>query len=283
MEERDRYTSSSIKNRLQDLHEAFADKNVKAVLTVIGGFNSEELLSGINWDLIKKNPKIFCGFSDITALSNAIYAKTGLVAFHGPHYSSFGMKRGLEYTMEQFKKAVMGGHRFQVLPSGHWSDDEWYRDQEKREMIANTGLKTLKPGKAKGTIVGGNLSTMILLGREYMPKLDSTILFVEECHGGVKDIQGFIRNFGALTRLPGFGKIKGLVFGRFQKATRWEMEDFKELLSRRSLLAERNIPIVCNADFGHTTPFFAFGIGGTAELVAGAQEAQLFFDPFVRE
>ncbi len=281
VEEKDRYGSSTVEHRLEDFHAAFADKNVKAVLSVIGGFNSEELLSGIDWALIKRNPKIFCGFSDITALNNAIFAKTGLVNFSGPAYASFGMKRGFEYTLEQFKKAVMGSHRFQVLPSSNWSDDEWYMNQDKREFIPNNGLKVLKPGRAKGMIVGGNLSTLILLGKDYMPKLAGSILFVEECNEMEMDKPYFHRMFGALTRTPGFEKIKGLVFGRFQKETKWEMEDFKELISRR--LADKNIPIVCQADFGHTTPFFTFGIGGTAELDADQNGAQLFFEPFVKE
>lgn len=283
VEVKDRYGSSSVEQRLEDLHAAFADKNVKAVLTVIGGFNGEELLAGLDWSLIKRNPKIFCGFSDTTVLSNAIFAKTGLLNFSGPAYSSFGMKRGFEYTLEQFKKAVMGAHRWQVLPSSHWSDDAWYLNQDKREFIQNPGPKVLKTGKAKGHIVGGNLSSLILLGREYTPKLEGAILFVEECHEGEMDTVVIMRQFGALTRMPGFGKIKGLVLGRFQKQTNWQMEDFRELIARRPELAGRDLPIVCNADFGHTTPFFTFGIGGTAELIAHDNGAQLFFEPFVKE
>ncbi len=282
VEEKDAYGSSSVAHRVEDLHAAFADKKVKAVLTVIGGFNSEELLGNIDWGLIKRNPKIFCGFSDITALSNAIYAKTGLVAFSGPHYSSFGMKKGFDYTLEQFKKALMGTHRTQVLPSANWSDDAWYIDQEKRAFVANEGLKVWKQGKAKGPIVGGNLSTLILLGREYMPKLEGAVLFVEECNDSDLDKVLFMRNFGALTRTTGFEKIKGIVFGRFQKGTHWTDEDFRELFARRPELSERDIPMVTGADFGHTTPCFTFGVGGTAELDATPKGAALYFEPFVK-
>lgn len=284
VEERDRYVSSSIKSRVDDLHEAFADKNVKAVFSAVGGTNSEELLERIDWNLIKRNPKVFCGFSDITTLSNAIYGKTGLVAFSGPHYSSFGMKRGFEYTMEQFKKAVMGTHRHQVLSSANWSDDAWYMDQEKRQFIANLGMKVFKQGVAKGTIIGGNIGTLaILLGSSYMPKLNNSILFLEEC-GDCEGSRDFtMRQFGALVRQPGFDKIKGIVFGRFQKATRWEPTDFQELISRRPELAKRNIPIITGVDFGHTTPIFTFGIGGTAEIHADQNGAQIFFEPFVKE
>ena len=93
------YCCASIEDRIEDLHDAFRDKNVKAILTVIGGYNVNQILDYIDYDLIKNNPKIICGFSDITALLNAITAKTGLVTYYGPHYSSFGMKKGFEYTL----------------------------------------------------------------------------------------------------------------------------------------------------------------------------------------
>ena len=91
----DDFRSSSVSSRVEDFHDAFLDKNVKAILTTIGGFNSNQLLKYIDFDLIKKNPKILCGYSDITVLSNAIFAKTGLVAYSGPHYSTFGIKHGI--------------------------------------------------------------------------------------------------------------------------------------------------------------------------------------------
>lgn len=85
-EEMDRFRSSSADSRAEDLHEAFADPGVKGILTAIGGYNSNQLLSRLDYDLIGKNPKVFCGFSDITALQNAIFAKTGLVTYSGPHF-----------------------------------------------------------------------------------------------------------------------------------------------------------------------------------------------------
>lgn len=97
------YMCTNAKDRAEDLNEAFRDKNVKAILTVIGGFNSNQILKYLDFEMIKNNPKILCGFSDITILLDAIYAKTGLVTYYGPHYSSFGMKKGFEYTLEKFK------------------------------------------------------------------------------------------------------------------------------------------------------------------------------------
>lgn len=88
--ESDMFSSTTIEHRFEDLHNAFLDQTVDGILTVIGGFNSNQLLRYIDWEIIKNNPKIFCGYSDITVLNNSIYAMTGLVTYSGPHYSSFG-------------------------------------------------------------------------------------------------------------------------------------------------------------------------------------------------
>src|SRR3990167_2412519 len=156
IEESDDFVSSSIESRIKDLHEAFLDKNVKAVSTVIGGFNSNQLLKYIDWDLIKNNPKILCGFSDITALNNAILAKTGLVTYSGPHYSTFGQKLYFDYTLDYFKKCLFSDESFNVEPSDSWSDDHWYKNQDDRKLIPNEGWLTINEGKAGGTILGAN-------------------------------------------------------------------------------------------------------------------------------
>src|SRR3989344_4608492 len=149
VDEQDMFGSSSVKSRVEDLHAAFSDKNVKAVLTVIGGYNSNQLLDYIDWSIIKNNPKIFCGFSDITALGNAIYARTGLVTYYGPHYSTFGQKLHFDYTLDYFKKCLLSGAPFEVLPSKEWSDDLWFMDQNQRELEPNPGWKVLNEGEAK--------------------------------------------------------------------------------------------------------------------------------------
>ena len=157
------YLSASKEHRVEDLNEAFRDKNVKAILTVIGGFNSNQILDYIDYEAIKENPKIFCGFSDITALSNSIYAKTGLVTYSGPHYSSFGMKKGIEYTIEYFKKMFFEDAEIELEASKEWSNDAWFMDQENREFIENEGLFIINEGEAEGEMVGGNLCTLNLL------------------------------------------------------------------------------------------------------------------------
>lgn len=89
---RDRFDSSPAEARAEDLHAAFADPGVKAILTTLGGYNSNGLLDRLDYGLIRENPKILCGFSDITALASAIQVRTGLVTYSGPHFSTFAMK-----------------------------------------------------------------------------------------------------------------------------------------------------------------------------------------------
>ena len=104
--EHDLFDSASIVSRVEDLHEAFADPSVDAILATIGGFNCNELLPYLNYDLIAQNSKIFCGYSDTTALLNAIYAKTGMETYMGPSYSSFKMEAGQNYQTESWLKAI---------------------------------------------------------------------------------------------------------------------------------------------------------------------------------
>lgn len=92
VDEADGLLSSSTQSRVDDLHAAFSDPDVAGILTVIGGFSSNELLPYLDWELIGANPKTLCGYSDITALQNAIHARTGLVTYSGPHWSTFGMR-----------------------------------------------------------------------------------------------------------------------------------------------------------------------------------------------
>jgi len=159
-EENDEFDSSSVASRVADIHAAFADPRVKGILTVIGGYNSNQLLRYLDYDLIKANPKILCGFSDITALGTAIYARTGMTTYSGPHFSTFGMEKGLEYTLENFKKCLTNIEPFEITPSKEWSDDAWHRDQVNRSFIPNEGFLVINYGQAEGKLLGGNLCTL---------------------------------------------------------------------------------------------------------------------------
>lgn len=261
------YNCASIEDRVEDLHKAFEDTNVKAVLTVIGGYNINQILDYINYDLIRKNPKIFCGFSDITALANAIYAKTGLVTYSGPHFSSFGMKKGFEYTEKYFKKMFLEEEPVLIENSKEWSNDNWYKNQEERIFIENEGMKVIHQGEAEGKIIGGNLCTLNLLqGTEYMPDLENSILFLED--DGLVGKEAFNKEFDrdlqSLLHTLKTKKIKGLILGKAEKNCEMTEIKWRQILQTKSKL--QDIPIVLNADFGHTTPIFTFPIGGYAKI-----------------
>ncbi len=268
VDEHDLMHSSSVTSRLSDLHDAFMDQNVKGILTVIGGYNSNQLLDFIDYNLIKQNPKIFCGFSDITALGNAIYHKTGLVTYSGLHFSSFAMQKGIDYSLEYFKKIFFETKEIPLISSREWSDDTWYRDQDKRVFYPNSEYSVLNLGQAKGKIIGGNLGTLQLLrGTCYMPSLKDTILFLEEVSNdsGV-EVYEFDRNLQSLTQDPLFESVRGIIIGRFENNFDMTSKKLQHILSSKPFL--KSIPIIANADFGHTTPIFTFPIGGTCYLEA---------------
>ncbi len=272
IEENDDFMSSSIKSRVEDLHKAFSDKNIKAIITVIGGFNCNQILRYLDWDLIKNNPKIFCGYSDITALNNAIFAKTGLVNYSGPHYSSFGQELYFDYTLEYFKKCLLSEQAFEIKPSLKWSDDAWYKNQNQINLIDNNGFLIINKGKAVGTIIGANLCTFNLLqGTEYFPDLENSILFIED--DGASLPHSFDRDLQSLIHQARFNLVKGIVVGRFQKASNITNEILIKIIKSKKEL--NNLPIIANVDFGHTDPKITFPIGGEVNLEAQNNQIKL--------
>ena len=270
--EKNDFTSSSIESRIEDLHDAFSDKKVKAIFTAIGGANSNQLLKYMDWELITNNPKIFCGFSDITALNNSIFTKTGLVTYSGPHYSTFGQKLHFDDTLDYIKKCLMSNDQIEIKPSESWSDDEWYKNQDKRNLIKNDDWLVINGGKADGTILGGNLCTFNLLqGTEYMPDLDNSILFLEDDY--LTNPDTFDRDLQSLIHLPDFNKVKGVVIGRFQNKSEVTNKLLTQIIKTKKEL--NTIPVIANVDFGHTDPKVTLPIGGVVELVANSTNSKI--------
>jgi muramoyltetrapeptide carboxypeptidase LdcA involved in peptidoglycan recycling len=267
--EHDEFASSSIEYRLEDLHEAFGDKNVKAVMTSIGGFNSNQLLDHINWRMIAKNPKVLIGYSDITALQNAIFQKTGLITYNGPHYSTFGQKQAFEYTLEYFKKCLISeDESFMVVPSAEWSNDAWYINQDDRNLLKNDGWKVMNRGWGSGTILGGNLCTFNLLqGTQYFPNDRDVVLFLEDDGetGPRTDVE-FDRNLQSLISMPEFGSVRGIVVGRFEMASEMTLQKLTKIIGSKRELA--HLPVIADVDFGHTDPKITFPIGGEMNIEA---------------
>jgi len=272
-EEVDAYSSSSIASRISDLHDAYKDKDIKAIFAVIGGYNSNQLLPYLDWTLIKNNPKPLLGYSDTTALQNAIYAKTGNISYSSPAYSTFGQKLYFDYTCEYFKKAVMEEClSFEIEPSDEWTDDLWFLNQKERIPHKNEGWTFISSGDATGVIIGGNLSTLVtLFGTEFMPDLTDKILFLEDDE--TSDFSQFDRLFQSLVLQPNFSKVKGLVLGRFQIKSDITDDKLKRLISTRPEL--KGIPIIANVDFGHTSPIITYPIGGSVEIISNKDSGSI--------
>ncbi len=264
--EKDHFNSSSIQSRIRDIHAAFYDKQVQAILTAIGGFNSNQLLPFIDFELIKQNPKILCGFSDITALANAIFARTGLVTYSGLHFSTFAMQKEFEYNQEYFDKCLVNCEPYEVIASPSFSDDAWYIHQEQRKILPNHGFWSINHGTASGTIVGGNLSTLALLfGTKYMPSLKDTIVFLEDDELTKEDTGvTFDDKLHSLMQQPDADCIRGIVIGRFQLQSEISRDKIEFMIRSNPKLT--HIPIIANVDFGHTNPLVTFPIGGTARI-----------------
>jgi muramoyltetrapeptide carboxypeptidase LdcA involved in peptidoglycan recycling len=272
VEDCDDFVSSSVGERVADLHEAFADPRVEGILTVIGGFNSNQLLRRIDYELIAANPKVFCGFSDITALQNGIYARCGLVTYSGPHYSSFGMAQLFDYTEAAFRACVFDSGSLEIRPAPGWSDDEWWLDQDHRQVEPSTAWWVISPGRAEGTVLGGNQCTFNLLqGTEFLPDLDGSVLFLED-DAAVKPWD-FDRDLVSIIQQPGFEAVRALVIGRFQRASAMTRPLLEQIVTTKPELS--GLPVIANVDFGHTTPIITFPIGGTAEVVADPEDPRL--------
>ncbi len=266
----DDFYSNSIEDRIADLHAAFEDPNVKGILTAVGGYNANQLLRYIDYELIQENPKVICGYSDSTALLLAIYKKTGLTTYVGPNFTSLGMKVGMEYTMEYFKKAIMGQNAFELTQSDTWSDDPWLLELEDRNFYPNQGYMMIQEGEAEGTIIGGNLCTINLLqGTEYMPSLKNSILFIEDDEESHPF--SFDRELQSLLQQPDASGIKGIIIGRFQKESGMTDYALQEIIASKYEL--RGIPVIANANFGHATPVATIPIGTKASLVAHRGQA----------
>ena len=272
-EESDAFLSSSIESRIKDLHEAFRNPEVKAVISVIGGFNSNQLLRYIDWELIGKNPKIFLGYSDISALQNAIFAKTGLVTYSGPAYSTFGQKLYFDYTLEYFKKCLFADEYYETKPSETWTNDDlWWEKQDARNPVPNSGPYVINEGVAEGTVLGSNLCTFNLLqGTEYLPDLKNSVLFLEDDENATPVL--FDRDLQSLIHQPGFEGVRGIVLGRFEKKSKMTKEKLTAIIRTKKELDR--MPMIADTDFGHTQPMITFPIGGEARISTSLQAIKI--------
>ncbi len=251
------YKTRTVKERLDDLHSMFADKDVSAVFCLRGGYGSAQLLDKIDYDLIRNNPKIFLGYSDITAMHLAINKLTGLITFHGPVLLS-GFSN---YTVEYFRKAL-----FDKNPIGKVSNPD---TKSGIRLIHPT--RTIKPGKASGKLIGGNLTLICsLMGTPYEIDTKGKILFMEDVGEEPYRIDRMLTQL----RLAGtLQSASGIVFGEcldcnsdgLQPSHIWDYS-LGEVLD--NILGKLDIPVFYGLTIGHTSDQVTLPEGANASVDA---------------
>lgn len=266
------HTAGTVEDRVSDIHSAFRDKKVKAIICTIGGMNSNALIDKLDYKLIKSNPKIFCGFSDITVLQWAIYKMTGLVTFSGPallpNFAEYPEMH--EFSKNHFVNIIsnIGKNDLGKLPvSNQWTDQylAWdIEDNKNRNFIRNDGWNILRSGESNGILIGGNLAAILTLaGTKYWPNFSNKILFIDiddEERPNMVD-----RYLNQLNTINVFNKIRGLLIGRLHGKSAFKKNNyFEDLLI--SIVGKYHFPIIINMDFGHTDPLLTLPIGLPVEI-----------------
>ncbi|SES94335.1 Muramoyltetrapeptide carboxypeptidase LdcA (peptidoglycan recycling) [Salinibacillus kushneri] len=265
------YRSGTIKDRVNEFNELIHNPEVKAIISTIGGTNSNSLLPYMDYEYLKDHPKIIMGYSDVTSLLLGIYTKIGLVTFYGPAIiPSFGeypdmLPKGVEYFKNIVTKQKSAPYTLEI--PNEWTDEmlDWNTQTRAKKMYENRGWTCLRKGKASGKLVGGNLNTMSgFLNSQYFPDLTGSILFIEDSY---KDMALEERLFSMLKVSGIFDKISGLIVGKHE-----QFDDLNAPFTLNELLLEvigdTNIPILTNVDIGHTFPSHVFPIGINIELDA---------------
>jgi muramoyltetrapeptide carboxypeptidase len=264
--------------KLADLHALFEDDEVRAIVCTTGGTDSHQLLDELDYSLIAARPKVFCGYSDITALQGAIQVRTGLVPFMGPSllsdWAEFG---GLpEYTWTEWEATVMSPEpRGEIGVAAEWTAEltDWDKsDDRPREWVPNPGPRPVRAGTAEGPLVPANLSTLLLLaGTPWWPDLEGAILALEAAEE--EQVWWVERSLHQLRQMGVFEQAVGLAFGRCNPGSKIEPSVLDSLL----LEATRGtaLPVAADFDFGHTEPHCTLPWGVRARLDAGGPSIAL--------
>lgn len=262
-------TAGTIAERCNDLHAAFADPEIRAVFQLYGGYDTNQLLPHLEWELLAANPKVLCGYSDTSALLLAATAKSGLVTFHGPAVlPEFGEPGGPEpYTCEQLLAAVAGTEAPRRLSPPGYAYDEfraWGTPAEltppRRRPVC--GWRWLRPGEARGRLLGGHLGTVLsLAGSPFWPDWRMCIAFFEDLEPRFGE---FRRSIAQLQQLGVFDRLAGLVLGRFARVSGKFSANAHDWLAE--FLKRYSFPVLVDVDIGHTDPMLTLPLGVEAEL-----------------
>jgi muramoyltetrapeptide carboxypeptidase len=259
--------TANARQRAEDFNNAFKDESVAAIIALHGGFSANDILPYIDWEAIKSNPKPLIGYSDITALINAVYAMTGITAYLGPNFGTIGYEKLWRYTLDRLMAAT-SGDAHQLLPSSTYLDNGIEYQSMPWHII--------NQGSANGILLGGNIQTLFLLqGTKYQLPFDKKYVLAIEDDSLTKEytLHGFSRNLESLLQLPNARQnLQGIIIGRFEAASSVDSKDLSMVLRSKNL---NDIPIISNLDFGHTTPLATLPVGGTVSLIADKSSVKI--------
>lgn len=243
--------SATINEKVEDIHEMFSNKEVKAIICSQGGQNSNSILPYLDYELIKNNPKIIMGISDSTAILNAIYSKTGIITYH-QNDIIWGPGRIISQNeINDFKLRLIEGKDGKIEHFTKWI--------------------CVKEGVAEGTLIGGNLCTLTkLLGTEYCPDFSDSILFLEE-FAAESPLDEIDSKINILKQHKVFEKIKGLWMGYYENDTE-EMKLEDVIINN---LKEYSFPILKCNDFGHNCENIIIPIGAKVKMDATNCEVEM--------
>jgi muramoyltetrapeptide carboxypeptidase len=247
------YFAGRDRDRADDINRMFADDTIAGVVCYTGGWGSPRVLPYLDYDLIARKPKVLIGYSDITALLNAIHQRTGLVTFHGP----VGSSTFDPYTLDNFRRVVMTPEAAGTLtlPS-----------KKPTELIDRTNrVVRIAPGKASGRLAGGNLTMLAsLMGTPYEIESDGAILLLEDIR---EDLYRIDRMLTQLALGEKFDKVAGVAFGRCTecsyKGPTFSLEDIL-----RDRFGSGGKPAISGLSFGHIEQKLTLPIGVHATLDA---------------
>ena len=253
--------------RVNDLHDLFADPDIKAIFCLSGGSGTNALLPLLDWDLIARSPKILMGYSANTALLLGIYARLNMVTFHGPTLLN-GLSefpKPLSYTLESIKNVLFTPIAPGPLEAPEtWTDDA-PREDRPRKMKNNSGWHWLKGGKAQGPLIGGNLHTLpILASTPFWPSFHGKILYLEEANMGNTVLMYAEEALAQCQQIGLFEEISGLIIGKINNLSQDQEELLQSLIGHYT--SAFDFPILTQVDIGHTSPQMILPNGITATL-----------------
>lgn len=283
------HVSASVQDRIADIHEMFRDLEVKMIIATIGGNHSNQLIKHLDYNLIRKNPKIFIGYSDITVLHFAIQSQTNLATYYGPCVmTQFGeYPEVFPYTLEYFNQILTEEEfisSYDIKSSEFWSDEvlNWFekKDLERpRQQNPNNGYEWLVAGKTKGEILGGTIPSINhLAGTKYWLNPKDKIYFIDipesnDIYKGlsISDVDSY---FADLDNLKIFDSIKGLIIGRPYQYKKEEINQLKEILLKYA--GNKKYPILFNANIGHVDPVITLRYGVLVRLNSSLNKFSIF-------